>query len=492
MSTFDGIVAEFPEIRVDYFRKNGTSQPLACFLSHIHSDHLAGLESLRSPFVYCSAATREMLLLLEKYPCRINYVKGILEARVQTYRHLKTVLKPLPLETPTIIELQPGHDIQVTLFDANHCPGSVMFLFEGNGSAVLYTGDIRSEPWHVQSLSRHPCLLEYTLGSKILDKIYLDTSFTNDVHFQTKGEGIAELLRKVSAYPSDTIFHLQAWTFGYEQVWVALSKALGSKIHVDTYKMRLYSSLKARDSANRYGSQVHMIPEAPYLVGFMCANSEHPGCLTSDQNVRLHCCERGNYCEVVRKSPVVFIQPIIAHLSDGHDLAEMGVGGGGVDFEREAELEHPNTDEIKALIDLCVLQHVGPKFDHELTCGRLHGQDDTVNTDHGETENLLRYAALHGRNAALNVDISAFDDNSEATLSKALETFTRNGVNLQKQKAAKTSPTQHDLPNKISFPYSRHSSYHELRDLVKAFRPRDVWPCTVDSGSWQFHGETGT
>jgi len=78
---------------VDNFRKSpDTSPPLACFLSHIHSDHLVGLDSFRSPFVYCSAATREMLLCLERFPCRINYAKGILEARVQTYKHLKNLL----------------------------------------------------------------------------------------------------------------------------------------------------------------------------------------------------------------------------------------------------------------------------------------------------------------------------------------------------------------------------------------------------------------
>ncbi|PHH86751.1 hypothetical protein CDD83_9801 [Cordyceps sp. RAO-2017] len=247
MSTFDGRVTEFPEVRVDFFRRHADAPPpLACFLSHVHSDHLAGLESLRSPFVYCSAATREMLLRLERYPCRINHAKGILEARQQTYKHLSRVLKPLPLETPTTIELRPGRSIRVTLFDANHCPGAVMFLIEGDGRAVLYTGDVRSEPWFVAGLARNPLLVEYACGLKTLDKVYLDTSFTADVAFQPKADGIAELLRAVARYPDDTVFHFQAWTYGYEDVWIALSKALGSPIHVDDYKLRVYGALRGR------------------------------------------------------------------------------------------------------------------------------------------------------------------------------------------------------------------------------------------------------
>ena len=61
MSTFKGVVKEFPQIRIDYFRRSPYEPPpLAAFLSHVHSDHLAGLESLRAPFVYCSPATREV------------------------------------------------------------------------------------------------------------------------------------------------------------------------------------------------------------------------------------------------------------------------------------------------------------------------------------------------------------------------------------------------------------------------------------------------
>src|SRR5277367_6032926 len=221
MSTFGGFIPEFPHIRgvqdihlylvayinhlniVDFFRQiAGIPPPLTCFLSHVHSDHLAGLESLKSPFIYCSAATKALLLRLERYPHRINFEKGILESRKQHYKHLKNLLKPIPLHTPTCIELAPGNDIQVTLFDANHCTGAVMFLIEGDGKAVLYTGDIRAEPWWVNSIIRNPVLIPYTLGDKRLDCVYLDTTFASkdDVYqdFPAKATGLQELLQKVA------------------------------------------------------------------------------------------------------------------------------------------------------------------------------------------------------------------------------------------------------------------------------------------------------
>lgn len=112
---------------------------------------------------------------------------------------------------------------------------SDLLVFEGNGKAVLYTGDIRSEPCHVDAITRNPCMIEYLHhndkpGLNTLDRIYLDTSFTEDVQFQTKSEGLRELLEKVSKYPKDTVFYFSAWTYGYEEVWIALSKALNTKV----------------------------------------------------------------------------------------------------------------------------------------------------------------------------------------------------------------------------------------------------------------------
>ncbi|KAK3692298.1 beta-lactamase-like protein [Podospora appendiculata] len=473
MSTFNGIVAEFPSIRVDFFRSHpDLSPPLACFLSHVHSDHLAGLESLRSPFVYCSAATKEILLRLERFPCRINYAKGILEARVQRYKHLKSLLKPLPLETPTVLELSPGNKIRVTLFDANHCPGAVMFLFEGPNTAVLYTGDIRSEPWFVNAIARSPSMIEYSLGLKTLDTIYLDTSFLEDISFQTKAEGIRELLEKVSEYPPDTLFHLQAWTYGYENVWIALAKALDTKVHVDDYKMSIYGSLVAKDSSNKFGSQFHISPEAAALVGFICGNSYHPGCLTLDENVRLHSCEKGNYCQVIQKGPVVWIQPVITHLSDGHNIEEVGVGGGGDDFERDAELDYITQADVDWLL--------------EMAC-EAEGIPDELGE---EIRRVVLSAVASGRKISLNLEMSSFGENNETAIINAINSIVKKShLGLGKRR----SPNENSkdlLPKTITFPYSRHSSYPELCGLLEVLKPRDVWPCTVSIPEWIDKGIT--
>jgi DNA cross-link repair 1C protein len=44
------------------------------------------------------------------------------------------------------------------------------------------------------------------------------------------------------------------------------------------------------------------------------------------------------------------------------------------------------------------------------------------------------------------------------------------------------------LPTKISFPFSRHSSYHEQAHLVEVLKPKDIWPCTVSQQDWYREG----
>ncbi|KAG5931945.1 hypothetical protein E4U53_001541, partial [Claviceps sorghi] len=292
-------------------------------------------------------------------------------------------------------------------------------VIEGQGKAILYTGDVRAEPWFVNSIARSPSLLEYAHGLKTLDKLYLDTSFIEDVPFQTKSEGIASLLKKVQMYPPDTIFHLQAWTFGYEDVWIALSKALNSrvrlslspflrselltskidlkKIHVDAYKFRIFRSLNSRSADTPFSADFHLTNYAAALNGHMCGNSRHPGCLTSDQDVRIHSCEKANMCSVAKKPGVVSIRPVVFRLPNGESIMEAGVGGGGKDFSREAELDWIADNDIEQLLQ--------------------------SNMDSGMREELrasLQAEASSGRRLSLNMTIDEFDDDLSTGLKDAL------------------------------------------------------------------------
>jgi DNA cross-link repair 1A protein len=94
-------------------------------------------------------------------------------------------IHPLPLDTPTMIPDTRG--VSVTLIEANHCPGSCLFFFEGQqtidagdsafkspfiGSSrifrYLHCGDFRASPRHVL----HPAV-----KGKHIDHIYLDTTY---------------------------------------------------------------------------------------------------------------------------------------------------------------------------------------------------------------------------------------------------------------------------------------------------------------------------
>ncbi|KAI0875751.1 hypothetical protein GGS24DRAFT_275705 [Hypoxylon argillaceum] len=460
MSTFKGIISEFPDIRVDYFRRHPSfPPPLACFLSHVHSDHLAGLDTFDGSFIYCSAATKAMLLRLEKSSVRLNFASGILEdPYLQTYRHLEKKLKPLPLDTPITIELIPGRTVQVTLLDANHCVGAVMFLFEGSGKAVLYTGDIRCEPRFVTAITQNPTMFEYSSGLKTLDRIYLDTSLLDNYPLQTKADGLRELIEKVRKYPADTIFYFQAWTYGYEEVWIALSKALNSKIHVDGYKLRVFGSLVTKSKDNRWATQTHLAKEAPALVGFTCGNSPHTGCLTRDENVRIHSCEKGMSCSVMENKPIVWIRPIVTHLQDGRDVMEVGLGGGGEDLAQATTLTPENISEILELIS------------------------DTLPAELHRHVHMVKKALNNGRDISL---IAEPEDVVGEPVPRLITALFRKLATMRdpiKQKDEMDAGTP--LPNVIQFPYARHSSLPELRDFVSAFKPRDITPCTFDVDLW--------
>ncbi|RPB04492.1 hypothetical protein L873DRAFT_1359962 [Choiromyces venosus 120613-1] len=472
MSTFKGIVTEFPDIRIDYFRRNNDPEarpPLACFLTHIHSDHLQGLEGFYGgPFIHCSAATKELLIKLERRLHRLNLAKGVLEARQCLYAEKEKKLKVIPLETPTMVEIGSGKSLRVTLFDANHCPGAVMFLIEGDGKAILYTGDIRAEKWWVDYLKRHPILVPYVMGWKILDKIYLDTSFAgrSKIHevFRSKQEGIHELLSQVQKYPQDTIFHLNTWTFGYEEAWVALASAFDAKIHLSDYHRRLFHYIRSPDK------YVH----GPFLSGFEFGNSKVLGCTTSNIEARFHSCEKRTGCKGLEgKKNIVWIKPIVTRVGL-FDVHEAGIGNGDLETRDDLELRDEHLKQILDMLGPEVPESVGDLLREARTSMKqalpLSLQKGAEGDDLAASELL----GLLSEAASISNQRKSQETDSQILIPTPTSNKTEGIV----------AENGEILPNMITFPFSRHSSHSELRGLVSAFRPRDIYPCVVNETTW--------
>nr|XP_035952911.1 protein artemis isoform X3 [Halichoerus grypus] len=91
----------------------------------------------------------------------------------------------IEIETPTQIPLVDEasgekEEVVVTLLPAGHCPGSVMFLFQGNNGTVLYTGDFRLAKGEASRME----LLHSGGRVKDIRSVYLDTTFCDPKFYQ--------------------------------------------------------------------------------------------------------------------------------------------------------------------------------------------------------------------------------------------------------------------------------------------------------------------
>ncbi|SEI33255.1 YALIA101S03e13960g1_1 [Yarrowia lipolytica] len=264
MSTFDGIIREFPEIRVDYFHDRGKKHPVrpeVWLLSHVHTDHTAGLENVGG-LVYCSKVTKNMLVEKDPRSKRhkaYNDMAAIPNGTLKSkYTPIQDRLRGLDLDTPFEINVG-AYTVSVTLLDAsNHCPGAVMFLLQGKGKCVLYTGDIRAEKWWLRSLENHPLLLPYICGVKKLDCIYLDTTFGYRgepyISLVDNNTGLGKLMKQLSRYPltGSIQYFLPRYTSGFELIWQYLAAAYDWKVHMEEDELQRVSKVLQVEGRSHY------------------------------------------------------------------------------------------------------------------------------------------------------------------------------------------------------------------------------------------------
>ncbi|KAM5202101.1 5' exonuclease Apollo isoform 2-T2 [Hipposideros larvatus] len=206
-ATMNGVQIPHTPIAVDFWSLRRAASARLFFLSHMHSDHTVGLSSTWARPLYCSPITA---FLLHR---RLQVSKQWIRALEVGESHV------LPLD-------EIGREtVTVTLMDANHCPGSVMFLFEGYFGTILYTGDFRYTP----SMLKEPAL---RVGKQI-HTLYLDNTNCNPaLVLPSQEEAARQIVELIRKHPEHNV-KIGLYSLGKEslleqlalefQTWVVLS-----------------------------------------------------------------------------------------------------------------------------------------------------------------------------------------------------------------------------------------------------------------------------
>ncbi|ESK97882.1 dna repair protein pso2 [Moniliophthora roreri MCA 2997] len=272
-------------IAVDAFKYGSIPGVTAYFLTHAHSDHYTNLSSSwNNGPIYCSHGTANLIKHMLRVPAEYVF--------------------PLPMDTLTLVPNSGG--VHVTLIEANHCPGSCLFLFEGKQTVdagdskwksnwvgkdrvwrYLHCGDFRASPEHVL----HPAVKGKRLDVVYLDTTYLDPRYTfppqplvisacadlagRIQNGNSKDDGRSGLLGSFfGTKPRDTgkakeketvLLVVGTYSIGKERIVKAIAKATNSKIYCDTRKAAILHcendpELEGMLTTNPKDASVHLVP----------------------------------------------------------------------------------------------------------------------------------------------------------------------------------------------------------------------------------------
>ncbi|KAL1020817.1 hypothetical protein UPYG_G00005040 [Umbra pygmaea] len=218
----NGKLIPYTPLAVDFWQVRKCQHVRLFFLSHMHSDHTVGLSSTWSNRpIYCSPLSATLLKL--KLQVREKWIH------------------PLEVGEPYMLPLDDmGKErLTVTLIDANHCPGAVMFLFQGYFGTILYTGDFRYTP----SMLREPCLRNNTT----IDVLYLDNTNCDPTRTlpsrQRATQQIKEIIR---SHPGHSVV-IGLYSLGKESLLVELAIEFKTWVEVSIERLATLRALELPD-----------------------------------------------------------------------------------------------------------------------------------------------------------------------------------------------------------------------------------------------------
>lgn len=199
------------------------------FLSHLHADHTVGLNSSwsRGP-IYTSP-------LNAKLASKVIPNLGVAQK----------LLVPLELNTSHLIPLGDSENdpkIRVTLIDANHVPGAVIFVFNGYFGNIVYTGDFRYTPSMLESSA-----LKQLIAREDVDKVFLDnTYFFSECTFGCRSEVVEKVISFIKQHESH-YFYIGANRLGKEDAFVKIAIDLNERICIDSDRLAIFQELELPD-----------------------------------------------------------------------------------------------------------------------------------------------------------------------------------------------------------------------------------------------------
>ncbi|XP_063235767.1 uncharacterized protein LOC134538400 [Bacillus rossius redtenbacheri] len=221
---------------VDAFKNAPFPGITTYFLTHFHADHYGGLRKSFNQPIYCSSVTAALVRL--KLRVDEKYIRKI---DIDETRCISGVL--------------------VTALDANHCPGSLMFLFQlKDGRNFLHVGDFRADP----KMESYPCFWNI-----MIDRLYLDTTYCHPKHtFPPQYDMIAKVVDIVNDHTikvPKTLIVCGTYTIGKEKVFMAIAELLDCKLWARADKRKVLECIRDPDITRRLTSspsdaQVHVCP----------------------------------------------------------------------------------------------------------------------------------------------------------------------------------------------------------------------------------------
>ena len=223
-------------------------------LSHFHSDHYIGLKkSWEQGQIYCSQITSDLLQYKFKVPSeRISVL-------VNNERSWLT------------------DTISVTAFDANHCPGAQVYLFqefesrENAGTPlkqIIHTGDFRSNnkiinefgnDYKVDSVYLDTTYLSHTNNFPLQKEIVNKTSNYITEYFKKKDEAYKKQQRfSIVPPPSKKLVLVGAYAIGKEKLALDICSKLNCRCFV--YNQELRSHYMDCGSQENSDLGVHLVP----------------------------------------------------------------------------------------------------------------------------------------------------------------------------------------------------------------------------------------